>query len=38
MTDVATSAHDTAQGQKLSRAMIIEIMTKKFERLSDMDR
>ncbi|KAA0704032.1 Transmembrane protein 126A [Triplophysa tibetana] len=38
MTDVATSANDTAQGQKLSRAMIIEMMTKKFERLSDMDR
>ncbi|XP_056592169.1 transmembrane protein 126A [Triplophysa dalaica] len=38
MSDVATSANDTAQGQKLSRAMIIEIMTKKFERLSDMDR
>ncbi|KAI7793818.1 transmembrane protein 126A [Triplophysa rosa] len=38
MTDVAMSANDTAQGQKLSRAMIIEMLTRKFERLPDIDR
>lgn len=38
MTDNAMFVKDTDQGQTFSRAMIIEMLNKKFERLPDIDR
>lgn len=38
MTDNAMFVKDTGRGQTLSRAMIIEMLNKKFERLPDIDR
>lgn len=38
MTDNAMLVKDTGQGQTAPRALIIEMLNKKFERLPDIDR
>ncbi len=38
MTDNGVFVKDTGQGQTVSRAMIIEILNKKFEKLPDIDK
>lgn len=38
MTDNGMFVKDTGQGQTISRAMIIKILNKKFEKLPDFDK